>query len=97
VDIGSRVDGFVAHVASFREIEVFDIRPITTKVPGATFIQADLMNPVAHELQRVLINGGNLLLAVPVGRSMLMSNAHSIYSYDQVLVCFPRCTCANSR
>jgi len=40
------VDGFVAHVASFREIEVFDIRPITTKVPGATFIQADLMNPV---------------------------------------------------
>ena len=46
VDIGSRVDGFVAHVASFREIEVFDIRPITTKVPGATFIQADLMNPV---------------------------------------------------
>lgn len=27
VDIGSRVDGFVAHVASFRKIEVFDIRP----------------------------------------------------------------------
>ena len=25
VDIGSRVDGFVAHVASFRNIEVFDI------------------------------------------------------------------------
>ncbi|HOW57668.1 MAG TPA: hypothetical protein PKZ12_06675, partial [Smithellaceae bacterium] len=26
VDIGSRIDGFVAHVAAFREIEVFDIR-----------------------------------------------------------------------
>jgi hypothetical protein len=26
VDIGSRIDGFVAHVASFRKIEVFDIR-----------------------------------------------------------------------
>jgi SAM-dependent methyltransferase len=26
VDIGSRIDGFVAHVASFREIEVLDIR-----------------------------------------------------------------------
>ena len=25
IDIGSRLDGFVAHVASFREIEVFDI------------------------------------------------------------------------
>lgn len=46
VDIGSRVDGFVAHVASFREIEVFDVRPITTKIPGVIFKQADLMSPV---------------------------------------------------
>lgn len=44
VDIGSRVDGFVAHVASFREIEVFDIRPISTIIPGVIFRQADLMN-----------------------------------------------------
>ncbi len=43
VDIGSRVDGFVAHVASFREIEIFDIRPITTCIPGVIFKQADLM------------------------------------------------------
>lgn len=48
VDIGSRVDGFVAHVASFREIEVIDIRPITTSIPGVTFKQADLMNPAAE-------------------------------------------------
>lgn len=47
VDVGSRVDGFVAHVASFREIEVFDVRPITTHVPGVVFKQADLMRPVA--------------------------------------------------
>jgi len=46
VDIGSRVDGFIAHVASFREIEVFDIRPITTKIPGVSFRQADLMKPL---------------------------------------------------
>ncbi len=45
VDIGSRVDGFVAHVACFREIEVLDIRPISTLIPGVTFKQADLMNP----------------------------------------------------
>ncbi|MEM7063176.1 MAG: DUF268 domain-containing protein [Cyanobacteria bacterium P01_B01_bin.77] len=43
VDVGSRVDGFVAHVASFREVEVFDVRPITTTVPGVVFKQADLM------------------------------------------------------
>lgn len=47
VDIGSRVDGFVAHVASFRECEVFDVRPISTNVPGVVFRQADLMNPTS--------------------------------------------------
>lgn len=46
VDIGSRVDGFVAHVASFREIEVFDVRPITTSIPGIKFHCADIMKPV---------------------------------------------------
>lgn len=46
VDIGSRVDGFVAHVAAFRDIEVFDVRPITSQIPGVQFIQADLMKPV---------------------------------------------------
>lgn len=44
VDVGSRVDGFVAHVASFRPIEVLDIRPISSAIPGITFKQADLMN-----------------------------------------------------
>jgi len=47
VDVGSLVGGFVAHVASFREIEVFDVRPISTQIPGVTFKQADLMQPVA--------------------------------------------------
>ena len=45
VDIGSLIDGFVAHVASFREIEVFDIRPVTPQIPGVIFKQADMMNP----------------------------------------------------
>lgn len=44
VDIGSRIDGFVAHIASYREIEIFDIRPVTSKIPGVIFRQADLMS-----------------------------------------------------
>lgn len=44
VDIGSRIDGFVAHVASFRDIEIFDIRPIGASIPGVTFRQADFMS-----------------------------------------------------
>lgn len=43
VDIGSRTDGFVAHVAVFREIEVFDIREQISKVRNIIFKQADLM------------------------------------------------------
>jgi SAM-dependent methyltransferase len=44
VDIGSRVDGFVAHVAAFRKIEVFDIRPLSIKISNISFRQVDLMD-----------------------------------------------------
>jgi hypothetical protein len=44
IDVGSRLDGFVAHVASFRELEVFDVRPLHSRIPGVTFVQADMMN-----------------------------------------------------
>lgn len=42
VDVGSRVDGFVAHVASFRSIEVIDIRPTEKTIPQITFRVGDL-------------------------------------------------------
>jgi hypothetical protein len=45
VDVGSRVDGFVAHVASFRELEVLDIRPIKTKIQDIHFREINLMSP----------------------------------------------------
>ena len=50
VDIGSRIDGFVAHVASFRKIEVFDIRALTDKIPNISFIQSDLMGKIDDSL-----------------------------------------------
>lgn len=43
VDVGSRIDGFVAHVASFRPIDVYDIRPMLTSIPNVTFYRRDLM------------------------------------------------------
>jgi len=49
VDVGSRVDGFVAHVAAFREIRVLDIRPLADNVPNVIFMQADLMAPLPDE------------------------------------------------
>jgi len=43
IDIGSRIDGFVAHVSVFREIEVIDIRHMEVLPYRIKFLQADLM------------------------------------------------------
>jgi len=51
LDIGSRVDGFVAHIAVFREIEVMDIRDLKPTVNNIRFTQGDLM-----QLPQTLIN-----------------------------------------
>ena len=50
VDVGSRIDGFVAHVAAFRALEVLDIRPLSNNIKNVRFAQADLMKPVNAEL-----------------------------------------------
>ncbi|MDA3925099.1 MAG: DUF268 domain-containing protein [Kiritimatiellae bacterium] len=50
VDVGSRIDGFVAHVASFRSLEVLDIRPLSNEIKNIEFMQADLMKPVSDDL-----------------------------------------------
>jgi hypothetical protein len=47
IDVGSRVDGFVAHVAAFRQIEVFDVRPIRSNVANIVFRQHDFMDCAA--------------------------------------------------
>lgn len=61
VDIGSRIDGFVAHVASYRPIEILDIRPLDRKIPNVTFRQADLM-----QLPADLINYADSLSSLHV-------------------------------
>jgi len=47
LDVGSRFDGFVAHVAVFREIEVVDIRPMNSAIRNVRFIRMDLMQDTA--------------------------------------------------
>jgi SAM-dependent methyltransferase len=42
VDVGSRIDGFVAHVLTFMPITVVDIRPLTSDVEGLHFVQGNL-------------------------------------------------------
>jgi hypothetical protein len=61
LDIGSRIDGFVAHVASFRSIEIIDIRPVSSTVKNIHFRQADLM-----QLPRDLIDSAESLSSLHV-------------------------------
>jgi hypothetical protein len=44
VDVGGRVDGIVAHLASTRPVEVIDIRAQRTSASNIVFHQADIMN-----------------------------------------------------
>jgi hypothetical protein len=46
LDIGSRVDGFIAHLAVFMQVEVMDIRHMDNQVPNIKYIQADLSSPL---------------------------------------------------
>jgi SAM-dependent methyltransferase len=50
IDVGSRVDGFVAHVAAFRELEVIDIRPLPGDIPHVKFRQVDIMGVLPKEM-----------------------------------------------
>lgn len=53
IDVGSRIDGFVAHVASFREIEIFDFLPLSNSVSNIRFTRLDLMNPLAQDMRHI--------------------------------------------
>ena len=51
VDIGSRVDGFVAHLLVFMPVTAVDIRYLDSNIEGLTFVQDD-----ATELSRMETN-----------------------------------------
>ncbi len=41
-DVGSRIDGFITHLLTFRGVNVIDIRPLKSTVSGLTFYQGDI-------------------------------------------------------
>lgn len=117
VDVGSRVDGFVAHLAAFRKIEVIDIRVLKSDHDNIVFLQRNLMgedvsrklgqsdlvtclyvlehfglgrygDPIAADdhvrglrnLERLVADGGRLLLGVPIGRQRIEFNARRVFA-----------------
>jgi len=53
IDIGSRIDGFVAHVASFRKINVIDIRELRSDLKNIEFIQLNICDPLLPEFMEM--------------------------------------------
>ena len=53
-DVGSRIDGFIAHLASFRKVEIIDVRPISVEIPGVSFHQMDMMKAFDESLPTML-------------------------------------------
>ena len=49
IDVGSRIDGFVAHVASFRTINIMDVRKFDSIIKNISYIQQDFMAPLKSE------------------------------------------------
>jgi len=47
LDVGSRTDGFLAHLATFRDVISLDIRPMETRIPNLTFIPGDAQKSLA--------------------------------------------------
>lgn len=63
IDVGSRIDGFVAHVAAFRLIEVIDVRELRdTGHENIRFKRTDLMN--ADEVEAGLCDSVSCLHAI---------------------------------
>ena len=49
-DVGSRIDGFITHLLTFRSVNVIDIRPLQSNISGLTFYQGDITKlPVADQ------------------------------------------------
>ena len=48
-DIGSSLNGFIAHLLAFREVNYIDIRPLPYEIPGLHFVQGDATNLCGFE------------------------------------------------
>jgi SAM-dependent methyltransferase len=88
IDIGSRIDGFVAHIAAFRRIEVMDVRQLDDCGLGR---YGDPLDPAGHvkgfnNIAGMLRPGGRLCVSFPIGRATEVHfNAHRVFHPRDVL------------
>lgn len=53
MDVGSRIDGFIAHLMVFIPVTIVDIRPLKSELSGVTFFQDDATELVRLESNSV--------------------------------------------
>jgi len=44
IDIGSKVDSFIAHLITFRKVTIIDIRELKSNIENINFLQANMIN-----------------------------------------------------
>ena len=47
-DVGSRIDGFIAHLVSFRKVVLLDIRQVDSKIKNLEIIQGNAQESLLH-------------------------------------------------
>jgi len=67
LDVGSRVDGFIAHVATTHKITFLDIRSLTNTVPNVTFLQGDILS-FKSKVRYELVTSLHVLEHIGLGR-----------------------------
>lgn len=95
-DIGSRIDGFIAHISIFTQVVVYDVRPLLSSIPNVNFVQMDLTEALNADFKRVkslsclhaLEHFGLGRYGDPVGSSLwkvALSNIYSMLDVDGIL------------
>jgi hypothetical protein len=50
LDVGSRIDGFLAHLLSFRSVTLVDVRPFDLTIPGLTVAIGDAQSNLVDQI-----------------------------------------------
>ncbi|NNM29423.1 MAG: DUF268 domain-containing protein [Akkermansiaceae bacterium] len=68
VDVGSRVDGFVAHVATFCPVEYVDIRPLESRIPRLTGIEGSIQDLPFGDHEVISLSSLHVIEHIGLGR-----------------------------
>jgi hypothetical protein len=101
LDVGSRIDGFIAHLLTFMDVTLLDIRPLLLPIPGLTVLIDDIMK-TEGESQRKFESVSSLHSIEhfglgrygdpinPIGHVIGLKNlAGKVKPHGQLLISFP--------